>query len=427
MKTVYNQQLNETVYYATSRSGVEVAIVPKPGFSTSVGSFGLGFGGNDIHFRNPQGQLVEVPYGSAHFLEHKLFEGKDKKVFDRFGELGADFNGGTGHRSTSYFFETAGRFQECLEVLLDFVQHPLITEERVAKEMGIIEQEVRMYEDMPMSRGATLLMKAFYHRHGLRISPAGTVETVRAIRAEHLQACHDAFYRPNRLKLGLAGDLDPDETMALVESYLDPAPEGGRDAQSHFPEEPESVAEKWLEEEFPISIPHVWMGWRDPRGCGPDPEAKAFRKLISSVVLELAFDESSYLHHDLYQRGVIDDNFGYYYSNDDDYGYGMLFGRSQNPEAFVEEIQQAAARFLHQDDSLERDWQRVRRGHWGMVVGGLQSPYQFAVWTMRGLLEQWDPFQIFHMLDSITPEQIRQRAREMLSPENFAVAVLRSS
>ncbi|MBL7009488.1 MAG: insulinase family protein, partial [Planctomycetes bacterium] len=343
VRVLRSEQLDETVHLATVDGGVRVAVVPKPGFSTAAGYFGLRFGSTDTRFRRADGSLVEVPDGSAHFLEHKLFEGREEKVFDRFGKLGADFNGGTGFRSTSYYFVSAGRFEESLDVLLDFVQRPLITAERVEKEKGIIEQEVRMYEDHPQFRGVFLLHRALYQAHAIRIPPGGTVEAVRSTTAEHLQACFDAFYRPQNLVLSLAGDLDPERVFRLVEERVEDR--AAERVERIYPQEGGAPAAAELEEEFAVSRPHLWLGWRDAAGAGTG-QPLVERRVLSSLVLDLALGDSSELHQDLYQRGVVDDTFSAGFSCDFDYGYAVVSAQTEQPERLVEEVRRAVARFV---------------------------------------------------------------------------------
>lgn len=90
-----------------------------------------------------------MPEGIAHFLEHKLFENEDCDVFDLYAKTGANANAFTSFDKTCYFFDCSDHFQESLDILLSFVQSPYFTPESVAKEQGIIGQEIRMYDDDP--------------------------------------------------------------------------------------------------------------------------------------------------------------------------------------------------------------------------------------------------------------------------------------
>lgn len=93
--------------------------------------------------------------------------------------------------------------------MLSFVSVPYFTEESVAKEQGIIGQEIRMIEDNPDWQIYTRMMQALYHTSTARTSIAGTVESISHITAETLYDCHKAFYTPSNMILTVVGDVDP--------------------------------------------------------------------------------------------------------------------------------------------------------------------------------------------------------------------------
>ena len=66
----------------------------------------------------------QVPYGTAHFLEHQMFEQPEGNIMERFAELGAEANAFTDSGKTVYYFKTAENFIENFRVLLDFVETP---------------------------------------------------------------------------------------------------------------------------------------------------------------------------------------------------------------------------------------------------------------------------------------------------------------
>ncbi len=378
------------------------------------------FGSTDTHFQLPNGEILEVPPGSAHYLEHKLFEGREEKVFDRFGRLGAEFNGGTSFRSTNYHFTTTNHYLSCLEVLLDFVQHPEITEERVEKERGIIEQEVRMYADHPGFFGTFLLHQALYHRHGIRIEPGGSVEDVRRIQASELQACFEGFYRPRAMRLALAGDFDPEQILSHLAPLLD-APDLPI-AEKIYPLEPSHPAADWLEKPFAVTRPHVWMGWREPYGLA-NGYARLRQRVLSSLVLDLAFDPASATHEKLYRDGEIDDSFQAYWSSDEDWGHVVVSGVCDDAKTFAKSVADAAAHFV--DQGLhEEDFLRLKRAAWGGLVSGLQTPAALANSILNAMLEKVPPFATLDVLGEIEFADVLARAQEMFHPERQAVAVL---
>ena len=93
---------------------------------------------------------TKVPDGIAHYLEHKMFDQPDgSNVFDKFSKYGGNANAFTSFNMTAYLFSATSNFEENLKTLLDYVQSPYYTDETVAKEQGIIGQEIRMYDDNP--------------------------------------------------------------------------------------------------------------------------------------------------------------------------------------------------------------------------------------------------------------------------------------
>ena len=234
----------------------------------------------------PDGEEHQVPTGSAHYLEHKLFEGREEKVFDRFNRLGANFNGGTSFCTTTYYFSTANHFDECLEVLLDFVQDPLITEERVDKERGIIEQEVRMYQDSPGYHGTFLLHEAMYQSHSVRVGPGGTLEDVARINATDLQRCYDGFYVPQAMRLVVAGDFDVDEMLQKVQPLL--RTDETAIAQRISDDATSVRAHAYLEEEFAVTRPHVFIGYAQS-DLATDGQQRLQRRIVASLVLAIIF------------------------------------------------------------------------------------------------------------------------------------------
>ncbi len=423
LEELHEPRMDERVLLAVSPGGTQVAIARKAGFASSAAHFGVRFGSNDLRFLGPGRRTVDVPTGSAHFLEHKLFEGREEKVFDRFARIGADFNGGTSFATTSYYFTSAGRFAEGLQVLLDFVQRPLITPERVEKEKGIIEQEVRMYEDHPGYRGIFLLHRALYHRHPVRIPPGGTVADVRRTTAEDLQACFDAFYRPERLRLSLAGDFEPAEMLRQVEDLLlpalDDAPRGG----ARLPlDEPTTPAARRLQETFRVTRPHAYLGWRDPKGPGLGLPLLR-RRIATSIALDLLFDHASPVHEALYAAGVVDDSFYSSYSADADWSHVACAGETEDPERFFAELRRAAEAFAARGPD-PAEFARARRAAWGRVVSGIQTPNALAGSLLHELLDDLPPFAALGELEALSLEDVAARARELFRPERCAEALL---
>ena len=137
METINYQTLQETLYYEEMANGLKVYLLPKKGFSKTYGLFSTHFGSVDTTFV-PLGEneMITVPDGIAHFLEHKMFEMQDGDASEKFAQLGASTNAFTSSSRTAYLFNTTSHENECVELLLDFVQDIYLTDQTVEKEKG---------------------------------------------------------------------------------------------------------------------------------------------------------------------------------------------------------------------------------------------------------------------------------------------------
>ena len=185
-------------------SGLTVLVRPMPGYSGTHVIYATRFGSIDRDFRLGERE-VHLPAGVAHFLEHKMFEDEDGDAFAKFAKTGANANAFTAFDRTCYLFTATEQLDESLDVLLGMVGHPYFTEQTIAKEQGIIGQEIKMYDDSPDWRLITGLCECLYHSHPIRSDIAGTVESIAQITPEMLYDSCRAFYAPDNMVLAAAG------------------------------------------------------------------------------------------------------------------------------------------------------------------------------------------------------------------------------
>ncbi|MCL5676748.1 MAG: insulinase family protein, partial [Firmicutes bacterium] len=310
MAVLAEPTLREELHGATLTSGLPVYVLPRGGVVRKFATFAVHYGSVDNQFVVPgEGQATSVPDGIAHFLEHKLFEEKEGNVFDRFAALGADCNAYTYYTTTTYLFDCTDNFEPALDILVDFVQDPYFTEENVAKEKGIIQQELRMYNDSPGWRVRANLMKGLYHVHPVRIDIGGTVESIQRIDRETLYRCYRTFYHPSNMALFVVGDVDPDRVIERVagrmaKRKLAPQPP----IERIFSPEPTGVRQQRTEEKMVVAQPILRIGFKDSDLglTGPDQLRK---ELISELVLDVFLGRGSSLYQELYEDGLVSDRF----------------------------------------------------------------------------------------------------------------------
>ncbi len=156
-----------------------------------------------------------LPAGTAHFLEHKMFESEEGDAFSLYAKTGASSNAFTSFDRTGYYFSATDRIDRNLDILLGMVGHPWFTEATIAKEQGIIGQEIKMYDDSPDWRLLTGLFRCLYRSHPIRDDIAGTVESIARLTPETaLPPVPKRFTRPANMVLSVAGDITLDQAVA---------------------------------------------------------------------------------------------------------------------------------------------------------------------------------------------------------------------
>ena len=401
----------ETVYEDTLQNGLKLRIVTRPGFQRKCAYFVTDFGAAHRVF-TVDGEQIEAPMGVAHFLEHKMFDLPDRDVMAEYSALGANPNAFTGNDMTAYHFSCTENFYPALKLLLEFVTTPCFTRESVAKEQGIIGQEIGMYRDSPDSRMFENLMNAMYRRHRIREPILGTVETIGTITPEILYRCHKAFYRPDNMLLCVVGDVDPEKVAAMAEALIPPPP-GETVIKERIPAEEMRVETAFVSEKMEVAMPTFQIGFKcEPAGKGREAVR---RELIGDLAAEALLGESSPLYLKLYQAGVIDGSFGGGFEVSEGMSLLTAYGDSREPETVRRAILEEAKR-LCREGLDARDVLRMKRSSLGRRIRELDSfdglcyricAYHFSgfdYFTLPELYETVDAGDILEMLGRVVRE-----------------------
>ena len=110
--------IDETIYTETLNCGLLVLIHPKPDFLQTVVTLQTNFGGGDIEYYLND-KMTTLPEGTAHFLEHVIFENNGRNLTEVFSKKGAEINAYTARSMTAYGFTCQSDFYYLLGYLLD--------------------------------------------------------------------------------------------------------------------------------------------------------------------------------------------------------------------------------------------------------------------------------------------------------------------
>jgi len=384
------EQMDEKVYYEKLNNGLQVYLMPKAGFNKTYATFTTKYGSIDNHFV-PLGkdEPIRVPDGIAHFLEHKLFEKEDYDVFQKFSAAGASSNAFTSFTRTCYLFSTTSEVEKNLATLLDFVQAPYFTPETVEKEKGIIEEEIKMYNDNADFKAYFGVLNNMYVNHPIKIDIGGTVESIYEITANDLHVCYDTFYHPSNMILFVVGDIDPEQLINVIRENQDA--KGYDDApqiKRFFPEEPDHVNTAESEEKMQISTPKVFVGVKGVVCDKASPKELLKIDLALDVLLEMLFGNSSDYYEHILDEGLANDSFGFESSHEPDASFCLIGGDSNKPDELAASIKKrllsVAGIELNEDEFM-----RIKRKKTGQFLAALNSvefiANRFTEYAFNGL------------------------------------------
>jgi len=416
MNQSFYERIGESIYRETLPNGLQICVVPKPGYAKKYAFFATRYGGMDTRFQL-DGKWLDTPAGIAHYLEHKMFDTKEGNALQELAKNGAEPNAFTSNAMTGYYFDSTEHFEENLKILLSFVSVPYFTDESVAKEQGIIGQEIRMIEDNPDWQIYTRMMQALYQNSTARTSIAGTVESISHITAETLYQCHKAFYTPSNMILTAVGDVDPIHVADLARSIL--PREGGDKIPRDYGMEPAEIAQKETSMAMEVSTPQFLTGFK----CTPAPEGEAYLRMsaIGDMACDILLGDSSPLYLRLYDQGLINTSFGGAFEMMPGVAYLYAGGDSRDARTVAGEIYREAERLAA--EGIDEDfYQQVRRAAFGEQLRGLNSFENIAVSLTEGYFRGYDPFRFPQVFDSITKDDILAFLRENLREERAVLS-----
>jgi predicted Zn-dependent peptidase len=425
MKTIPYPHVNETVYHEELPNGLNVYILPKPGFQKTYATFSTRYGSIDNHFQVEGQAAVKVPDGIAHFLEHKMFEEPTGDIFATFASQGASANAFTSFDRTVYLFSSTQNITDNLTTLINFVQNPYFTDENVEKEKGIIGQEINMYRDNPDWRSYFGLIEAMYRNHPVHIDIAGTVESIGEITKETLYECYHTFYHPSNMMLFIVGGVDPEQIMGLIRENQNGKSFSKQGAiKRYFEDEPAAVHEPRKITKLPVSLPKCLFGFKENQ---PSMNADQLlrQELTTKLAMDILFSPSSGIYRRLYDESLITDSFGHEFNSSDQYAFSVIGGDTPDPDRLLERIREELQPVLEQGVS-EVSFERSRRKKIGGFLRLLNSPEgianEFTKYRFRGV----NMFDILPMYESITKEEINERLRQHSDWNQLAVSIVKS-
>jgi len=417
-ETVFSGRLNSSYIRIKHRSGLEMRLSPMDGFSSDFARLSVNFGSSDACFGLSEDKIAEVPSGVAHFLEHKLFESEEGDAFERFAATGASANAYTSFDRTAYLFSCADNFKESIEILFDFVSNPYFTEQTVAKEQGIIAQEIKMYDDSADWRVMFNLLKALYHNNPIKLDIAGTVDSIAQIDAQLLYRCYNTFYNLSNMVLTIAGGFDPEVVLDAADRILpNSAPVTVyRPAAT----EPAAVVQDYIEQYLPISQPTFYIGFK---GIPGDTKQNFIDQIRDEILCDIIAGESTWLYRRLYDDGLINSTFGAEVFCGRDHINMMFLGESRDPLRVRQEINAEITRILREGIDPEL-FELCKKATYGRYIRVFDKPEALSGMLASTYFADLTPYDLPEIVANTTIKHLTDRLVKCYDIARSSISVI---
>ncbi len=276
---------------------------------------------------------ADEPVGSsgvAHYLEHLLFKATDTVESGEFQRIVAK-NGGSDNAFTSFdytgYFQrvAADRLPLMMQYEADRMNNLVLTEEDIVSERGVIlEERNQRTENSPNALAREQMRAAQFLNHRYGVPIIGWKHEMETLDMEDALAFYDIYYSPNNAILVVAGDVEPEDVLALAQEHYGPLPMEPDLPERFRTQEPPQTAERRMIFEDPrVSQAYVTRSYLAPeRDAGAQEEAAALTYLAdllggspftSALGIALQFDTNTAVYAGAYYDGLnLDDGtFGF--------------------------------------------------------------------------------------------------------------------
>lgn len=201
--------------------------------------------------------------GLAHLAEHMLFKGTARRSAREIARaadaIGAVVDGTTSREESGIFGRALPeRLGDLAAILGDLSTASTFPADEFERERGVVEEEIRMYEDEPDERVHDLLLTAAWAGHPLGRPILGTLESVRAARRDDVVAFHKTRWTAGAAVVSIAGRTTFDEARRAAAEAFAGLPSG---APYAAPDAPGTIRPGRLHEARDLDQVHVCLGY----------------------------------------------------------------------------------------------------------------------------------------------------------------------
>jgi predicted Zn-dependent peptidase len=412
-------RINEVLYHEVLDNGLNVFLLPKKGFHKSYVTFSTKLGSVMTKIEEVDGNILDLPMGIAHFLEHKLFEQNGEDVSRLFAKNQANVNAFTQNNRTTYLFSCTDNLIKNIDLLINFVQNPFFTEDGIKKEKGIIASEIKMYEDDPNTVAYMSLIRNMFKTHPIRYDILGTINTISKIDKPILEKTHKTYYNPKNMVLFITGNFEVDSIVKHIkENQKDVVFKCTSLPYDDINIEDLNVSKQKEEVNLEVNVPNFLLGVKQ----GPTNyllEDIIKKELSFSILLDLIFGKSTSNYKELLSNELINDSFGLDITLEKTYGFILIGSETYKPKELESKLKDILLN-LDKVSLKEEDFLRAKKQIVGGFIHALNSIEYIANQFTKYYYLGASLFDILEIADGITLKDIEDQKNAFKNESSYS-------
>jgi predicted Zn-dependent peptidase len=164
---------------------------------------------------------TEETNGLSHFIEHMLFKGtsnrKANEIAEEMDNLGGQLNAFTSKECTCFYVKVLDEnIEEAVDILSDMFFNSLFLQEEIDKEISVVIEEIKMYEDSPEDVVNDKLTEIIFNNSPMAFNILGTEENLKTFTTKKVMDYMKEKYSPYNTVISIAGNFDEESFISLI-------------------------------------------------------------------------------------------------------------------------------------------------------------------------------------------------------------------
>ncbi|WMJ76152.1 MULTISPECIES: M16 family metallopeptidase [unclassified Sedimentibacter] len=166
---------------------------------------------------------TEETNGMSHFIEHMLFKGtsnrKANEIAEDMDNLGGQMNAFTSKECTCFYVKVLDEnIEEATDILSDMFFNSLFLQEEIDKEISVVIEEIKMYEDSPEDIVHDKLTEIVFNDSPMAYNILGTEKNLKTFTTQSVLKYMKEKYSPHNTVIAIAGSFDEDKFVNMIKN-----------------------------------------------------------------------------------------------------------------------------------------------------------------------------------------------------------------